>query len=167
VMGQLELRRTQHRLTVEKRVLELLQRVSSDLSAELELETLLQKVTDAATTVTGAQFGAFFYNSVDERGDVFQLFTLAGAARADFERLPMPRKTAIFQPTFDGRTVIRADDITQDERYGRNAPRQGLPQGHLPVRSYLAVPVVSRSGEVFGGLLFGHPQPGVFSELSR
>jgi signal transduction histidine kinase/ActR/RegA family two-component response regulator len=30
------------------------------------------------------------------------------------------------------------------------------------VRSYLAVPVRSRSGEVLGGLFFGHPQPGRF-----
>jgi PAS domain S-box-containing protein len=39
-----------------------------------------------------------------------------------------------------------------------------MPKGHLPVRSYLAVPVVSRSGDVIGGLFFGHPEVGVFSE---
>jgi signal transduction histidine kinase/ActR/RegA family two-component response regulator len=38
-----------------------------------------------------------------------------------------------------------------------------MPKGHLPVRSYLSVPVVSRSGEVLGGLFFGHPEPNVFS----
>ena len=38
-----------------------------------------------------------------------------------------------------------------------------MPPGHLPVRSYLAVPVVSRSGEVVGGLFFGHSRPGVFT----
>jgi signal transduction histidine kinase len=37
-----------------------------------------------------------------------------------------------------------------------------MPKGHLPVRSYLAVPVASRSGEVLGGLFFGHSRPGVF-----
>jgi PAS domain S-box-containing protein len=37
-----------------------------------------------------------------------------------------------------------------------------MPKGHLPVRSYLAVPVTSRSGEVLGGLFFGHPEPGRF-----
>src|SRR5205807_353408 len=47
---------------------------------------------------------------------------------------------------------------------GTNAPFNGLPPGHLPVRSYLAVPVVSRSGEVLGGLLFGHERAGVFAE---
>jgi signal transduction histidine kinase/ActR/RegA family two-component response regulator len=39
-----------------------------------------------------------------------------------------------------------------------------MPEGHLPVTSYLAVPVISRSGEVYGGLFFGHPEEGVFTE---
>ena len=47
------------------------------------------------------------------------------------------------------------------------APHHGMPPGHLPVRSYLAVPVVSRSGEVIGGLFFGHPRPGVFTERAE
>jgi signal transduction histidine kinase/ActR/RegA family two-component response regulator len=38
-----------------------------------------------------------------------------------------------------------------------------MPPGHLPVRSYLAASVVSRSGEVIGGLFFGHSTPGMFS----
>jgi two-component sensor histidine kinase len=38
-----------------------------------------------------------------------------------------------------------------------------MPPGHLPVVSYLAVSVVSRSGEVLGGLFFGHPDKGVFT----
>ena len=46
----------------------------------------------------------------------------------------------------------------------RATPHHGMPEGHLPVRTYLAVPVVSRSGEVLGGLFFGHEEPGVFTE---
>ena len=42
-----------------------------------------------------------------------------------------------------------------------------MPEGHLPVRSYLAVPVASRSGEVVGGLFFGHSQPAVFTERTE
>jgi signal transduction histidine kinase/CheY-like chemotaxis protein len=42
-----------------------------------------------------------------------------------------------------------------------------MPKHHLPVRSYLAVPVMSRSGEVIGGLFFGHPDVGVFTEASE
>jgi signal transduction histidine kinase len=39
-----------------------------------------------------------------------------------------------------------------------------MPAGHLPVRSYLAVPVIARDGSVIGGLFFGHADVGVFKE---
>ena len=42
-------------------------------------------------------------------------------------------------------------------------PHHGMAIGHLPVRSYLAAPVISRTGEVIGGLFFGHPEPGRFT----
>jgi signal transduction histidine kinase/ActR/RegA family two-component response regulator len=42
-----------------------------------------------------------------------------------------------------------------------------MPEGHLPVRSYLAVPVIGRSGEVIGALMFGHPETDIFSERSE
>jgi serine phosphatase RsbU (regulator of sigma subunit) len=79
----------------------------------------------------------------------------------------MPRNTAVFDPTFRGRGIVRSDDITADPRYGRNAPYHGMPDGHLPVRSYLAVPVMARSGEVLGGLFFGHAETGVFGEQAE
>jgi signal transduction histidine kinase/ActR/RegA family two-component response regulator len=74
----------------------------------------------------------------------------------------MPRNTAVFAPTFLGSGVVRSDDILKDPRYGKNAPRKGMPDGHLPVRSYLAVPVIARGGEVLGGLFFGHEEAGKF-----
>ena len=49
-------------------------------------------------------------------------------------------------------------------RYGKNPPYYGMPEGHLPVVSYLAVPVISRTGEVIGGLFFGHPETGRFKQ---
>ena len=52
-------------------------------------------------------------------------------------------------------------------RYGKREPYKGMPPGHLPVRSYLAVPVTSRTGDVLGGLFFGHPQPGMFNERAE
>src|ERR1700748_2363354 len=70
----------------------------------------------------------------------------------------------MFAPTSGGEGIVRSDDILEDPRYGKNAPRKGMPEGHLPVRSYLAVPVVSRNGEVFGGLFFGHAETGRFQQ---
>jgi two-component sensor histidine kinase/PAS domain-containing protein len=119
-------------------------------------------VVDGGVELTGAQFGAFFYNVIDDAGESFTLYSLSGAPRSAFEAFPMPRNTAVFAPTFNGEGVVRSDDITRDPRYGRNAPRHGMPEGHLPVRSYLAVPVITRQGAVLGGLFFGHAQAGRF-----
>jgi signal transduction histidine kinase len=84
-----------------------------------------------------------------------------------FAHYPLPRFTAIFAPTFRGQGIIRSDDITKDERYGKNAPHHGMPKGHLPVKSYLALPVISRSGKVLGGLFFGHSTEAVFTQSTE
>ncbi|HSU99747.1 MAG TPA: ATP-binding protein, partial [Roseiarcus sp.] len=114
------------------------------------------------TEIVEAQFGAFFYNVVNAKGESYMLYALSGVSREHFDKFPMPRNTAVFGPTFKGTGVVRSADIRQDPRYGKNAPYYGMPKGHLPVRSYLAASVTSRSGEVIGGLFFGHEQPGKF-----
>lgn len=143
--------------------LEQLNRVSESVHSELLLEPLLQTVTDIAVKITGAEFGAFFHNVVDEQGESYTLYTISGAPREAFSRFPMPRNTAVFGPTFEGAGIRRSDDITRDKDYARNPPYKGMPQGHLPVRSYLAAPVKSRDGQVFGGIFLGHGQTGRFN----
>jgi signal transduction histidine kinase/DNA-binding response OmpR family regulator len=145
-------------------ILETINTVGQLLTSELDLHKLVQAVTDAATELTGAQFGSFFYNVLDSRGESYMLYTLSGVPREAFAHFPMPRATDLFGPTFRGEGVVRIDDVKLDPRHARNDPYYGMPEGHLPVVSYLAVPVVSRSGEVLGGLFFGHPEPGVFTE---
>lgn len=142
-------------------------RVAGMLAAELDLQRLVQAITDAGTDLSRADFGAFFYNEMGEDGAHYSLYALSGVPRESFDRFPMPRNTHVFGPTFSGEGTVRSDDITKDSRYGRNPPYNGMPEGHLPVRSYLAVPVVSRSGEVLGGLFFGHSRVGVFDEQAE
>jgi len=154
-------------LADEARTLDAVNQTARVVASELDLERAVQKVTDAATQLVGAAFGAFFYNVRDENGDAYKLFTLSGAPRTGFAHFPMPRNTALFGPTFRGEALVRSADITCDPRYGRNAPYRGMPPGHLPVRSYLAVPVLSRTGEVLGTMFFGHPDPGVFDERAE
>ena len=91
------------------------------------------------------------------------LYALSGATREVFESFPMQRDSQIFYPSLRNDGVVRSDDITRDPRYGRNPPNIGGPNGYTPVRSYLAAPVVSRTGEVLGGLCFGHSDTGVFT----
>jgi signal transduction histidine kinase/CheY-like chemotaxis protein len=157
----------QEQARTERTILETLNRTGADLAAELDLQTLLQRVTDAATQVSGARFGAFFYNAVNDEGRSYQLFTLSGAPLEAFTSFGHPRPTALFGPTFRGEAPIRIADVQADPRYGQSGPHHGMPAGHLPVRSYLATPVIGRGGDVIGALLFGHPQPGVFTEYTE
>src|SRR5688572_15599186 len=128
---------------------ETLNQVGRTLSAELDLERVVQAVTDAATEASGAQFGEFFYNVTNESGEPSVRYSLSG----------LPRDSAVFAPALEGSGIVRSDDITNDAR--------AIPKAHLPVRSYLAVPVISRSGEVLGGLFLGHEKTAVFTERAE
>ena len=160
-------RRTEEALRDETRVLELLNRTGIMLSSTLDLQTLVQTVTDAATQVSGAQFGAFFYNVIDDSGEPYLLYTVSGVPPEAFAQFGQPQATPLFSPTFRGEKPTRCDDVLTDPLYRQISPHDGLLPGHLPVRSYLAVPVKSRFGEVIGGLFFAHSEVGVFSERAE
>jgi signal transduction histidine kinase/ActR/RegA family two-component response regulator len=159
-----ERRRAEEALREQAEIIETVNRLGRTLAGELDLHKLVQAVTDAATEIVGAHFGSFFYNVLDERGESYMLYTLSGVPPEAFAHFPMPRNTEIFTPTFHGEGTVLIADVKKDPRYGKNSPYYGMPEGHLPVTSYLAVPVISRSGEVLGGLFFGHPAAGVFTE---
>jgi len=119
--------------------LELLISVGKTISEKLDLESTLQKLTDITTRLTGAELGAFFYNNVDDMGQPSLLFTLSGAPWEEFDKFGMPLDSAVFHNTFNGKGILRSDNT-------------------------LAVPVISPSGEVIGGLFFAHSDPGMFTE---
>lgn len=155
--------RRRRSLAEEVDALQIINETGALIASQLDLDSIVRAVVDAGVQLTGAEFGAFFYNVIGEDGEAFLLYALSGADPESFSVFPHPRATPVFAPTFHGEGVIRSDDITRDPRYGKMAPYHGMPPGHLPVRSYLAVPVVSRSGEVIGGLFFGHGEPGRFA----
>ena len=160
--ANLDAERARAEAEVARVEVETLNQIGSTLASEHDVGRIVKTVTDAATSLTGAQFGAFVYNVVDRQGEKLTLYTLSGASREAFEGFGHPRPTPVFAPTFYGTAIVRSDDITKDPRYGQVAPHHGMPEGHLPVRSYLAVPVISRTGDVIGGLFFGHAEAGVF-----
>ncbi|MGE4481017.1 ATP-binding protein [Acidocella sp.] len=139
-------------------VLETLNHISSAMIAETDSKKIVQIVTDAGVNLTGAAFGAFFHHVREDGGERLKLYTLSGARREHFAGLPKPRRTVLLAPTLLGGGVICSGDITADPRYGRNPPLLGMPEGHLPVVSYMAVPVILRGGQVTGTLLLGHPE---------
>jgi len=159
-----EQKRAELALQDQTAALEALNRTAAVTAVERDLDRVVQAVTDTGLELTGAEFGAFFYNVMNEAGESYMLYTLAGVPKEAFDKFPMPRNTAVFAPTFGGEGIVRSDDIKLDPRYGHNTPRKGMPEGHLPVASYLAVPVFARNGEVLGGLFFGHSATARFTE---
>lgn len=147
-----------------QRKLELLVRAGLLLAQSTDLKALVQSATDVGLELCGAQFGAFFYKVIRDTGESYQLYTLSGVEPDKFSQFPAPRNTAVFAPTFEGMSIVRSADITKDPSYGHNAPHHGMPTGHLPVRSYLAVPVQAQSGEVLGGLFYGHEETDIFEQ---
>jgi hypothetical protein len=103
-------------LREETHTLAVLNQMGMRVGAELELDQLVQAVTDAGVELSGAQFGAFFYNLTNAQGESYTLYALSGAPRSAFEKFPMPRNTAIFEPTFRGRGVVRSADILAEPR---------------------------------------------------
>jgi signal transduction histidine kinase/CheY-like chemotaxis protein len=162
-------RRTEEALRDESRILELLNETGRVIASQLELPTLMQAVTDAATKLSGAWFGAFFTTTDDATdsptpdagGEVIPRYTFSGAPREAFAYLGHPAAATRFGATFRD-AAIGCDDAAAGSRGRTAAPRFGMPMS-LPVHSYLAIPVTSRSGHVLGGLFFGHPEAGVFT----
>ena len=98
-----EVRRAREALQDETRILELLNDTGKAIASNLDLQSLVQTVTDSATKLTGAKFGAFFYNVINAQGEALLLYTLSGAPREAFEKFGMPRNTPDLQSDFSRR----------------------------------------------------------------
>src|SRR4051812_20126284 len=64
-------REAEQKLQEEKALLETLLKTGAIVAGELDLERIVQAVTDAGTQATGAQFGAFFYNVINQKGESY------------------------------------------------------------------------------------------------
>lgn len=137
--------------------------VTRTIAAELDLSEVAQKTIDSARRLTGAQSALFLYESPSPspraKGDV------ACAVSGVSPRLCEPFQTLddvpAFAPGSSDTEAIRIDDI---EALGRPdvAVAHFVMAKTLSARSYLAVPVVSRSGVVLGGLFLGNPENSPF-----
>lgn len=162
-----EQRRAEDALRKKARVLELLNKTGTILTAKLDVHLLAQAVIDAATEISGAKIGAFFYTTAAEGAKGFLLQAVSGMQLKDFETCGLPRTGPLFDLTLSGAPLIHLDDLLKDPRYEGQPHRDGFRAADAPVRSYLAVPVASGSAEVIGGLFFGHPDVGVFDERAE
>ena len=151
-------------LADERQTLRRLDEVAQRIYAQREVSSIAQVVVDVATELTGAQFGALFYSSTDPHASGELQWATSGVHRSQLDKLGVTRKSGAYAPIFDGKGPIRIADVTRDPRFARNALDRGIAETAVPMKSYLAVPVVTRSGAMIGGLFFGHAQPDELSE---
>jgi PAS domain S-box-containing protein len=151
-----ERRKAEESVIEEVHTRETLSRVGAALASELDPETLIQSAIDAATALTSAQWGIFFFTVVDDSGNTHEHHAVAGLPTEAFLGEPDAADQRHRRPA-----ILRIDDLLSGESEAGEVDRRWLPKDVL-VRSYLSVPVVSRTGDVRGGVSFGHTRAGVF-----
>ncbi|HZS57658.1 MAG TPA: ATP-binding protein [Gemmatimonadaceae bacterium] len=130
---------------------EALNRVGRSVGAELDIDQLVRQVVDAGVDLTGAEWAAFC--RVSEGSTSCEAYVRHGAASDAVDRAVVPIEDPLLRQTFAGATMLAEGDHQEPLDLFDGAD----------LRSYLGVPVRSRSGGVIGGLIFGHALPGRFT----
>lgn len=157
-------KRAQKALAEQLEIIDTVNRLVRTLAGELDLHKLMQAVTDAATEVSGAQYGVFIYEFLGEQSESELLYTTSGIPPEALHHLSTLGNAEIFTPQFKNEGTVRLSNIRHDGHDAKAARCYGVPVCDPPILSYLSTPVVSRLGEVYGGLFFGHSDEEAFSE---
>jgi signal transduction histidine kinase len=130
---------------------------SSALITEVSLEGVLQRVVQLAADVIGARYAAIGVVAPD--GKLLESFTTHGIDPELGRSIgPPPRGHGILGLVIREAQPIRLPDLT------KHPASYGFPPNHPPMRSFLGVPIVGRSG-VVGNLYLTEKTGGeVFTE---
>jgi PAS domain S-box-containing protein len=145
-------------LREEVRITDILHSIGMAVAAELDLQKLAQRVIDASTSVTRAGCGVLFYTASDEGGAPITMRSLSGPDASALAEFAAPRHRQLAN-----HRGLRADDVLHDSRFAAETAELPVAPAAAPVRSLMVVPVVSRSGDVLGAMVFGHRDPAVFT----
>ena len=109
------------------------------LTAELDQQTLVQDVTDAATEIVGAQLGACYFTVTgkarrsgepSQDGGSERLYAISGTLDDASTVFPLTWSANVLaDPLFKRTGVVRSDDITADHRYRRSRRSTVRPMG--------------------------------------
>ncbi|QKG27123.1 sensor histidine kinase [Actinomadura verrucosospora] len=138
------------------RVHALLEAVVS-IGGELDLETVLRRITEAATTLVDARYGAL--GVIDEEGEGLVQFVTVGVTGDEIAAIGhWPHGLGILGLLIKDPRPLRLRDLSE------HAESFGFPSGHPPMRTFLGVPIRVRD-EIFGNLyLTEKAGGGVFEE---
>jgi signal transduction histidine kinase len=121
------------------------------LSAELDLDAVLQRIVELACDITGARYGALGVLGDDRR---IERFITTGISDEDREALgDPPTGHGILGLLIELERPLRLPDLTKDPR------SVGFPPNHPPMRSLLGAPVRAL-GRVFGNIYLTDTQNG-------
>ncbi|CAN5789746.1 hypothetical protein BH11MYX2_BH11MYX2_33380 [soil metagenome] len=132
------------------------------LSGQRDPLALAEQTTKLAMDLSGAGFAAW-YAASDERATRYSLVAHAGVSRDIAMRFSMPHRSTVF----DGKTVVRSNDLTQEQQPDRGTGQLRPLDRELELKSYLAVPVITasaRGGTAVAALMLGHEHPDVFTD---
>jgi serine phosphatase RsbU (regulator of sigma subunit) len=151
-------RRAVEQLEAERARLEgLLLRLPS-LMSELDPDRLAEGVAEAVRQLVGARFAVFLPANRDRA-----TLTFAGLDREDFTEVPAVGRAPVLAGVLWADHPVRIDDVSAWAQTEEAARLYGvLADGRL-VRSWLAVPVLGRRGEVVAALYLGHPRAHAFT----
>ena len=127
------------------------------ITSELSLDAVLQTLVRIAAELTGARYSAL--GVIDRAGRGLERFVTHGLDEPTREAIgDPPHGHGILGVLIDDARPLRLDDLTRDPR------SVGFPPNHPPMRSFLGVPVMTRS-VAFGNLYLAEKQPeGSFTE---
>jgi signal transduction histidine kinase len=114
------------------------------ISSELSLDGVLERIVQAAATLTGARYAAL--GVIDRTGTALERFVTTGiddATRAEIGDLPRGR--GILGVLIRDATPLRLHTLQDDPR------SVGFPPGHPPMSTFLGVPILLR-GVAYGNL---------------
>lgn len=144
--------------------LEVLNKMIQTVSTDLDMNKILQKVTEDTTKFIDAEFGAFFYSNKRDGACTYDLRAVVGIRNEDLSDLETSVVTKIFYEEFNTARTVYLADIRKSKHYPKNSTLTEYNIEGLPLISFLAVPVLSRSGEMIGVLVFGHSLPDRFTK---
>ncbi|WP_344859153.1 sensor histidine kinase [Planomonospora alba] len=142
-------------LAARDRIHALLEAVVS-IGSDLDLETVLRRITEAATALVDARYGAL---GVIGEGGTLERFIPVGLTEEEIAKIEhWPHGKGLLGLLIEDPRPLRLADLAD------HPASYGFPEGHPPMHSFLGVPVRVRE-EVFGNLyLTGKRGGGEFDE---
>jgi len=122
------------------------------LTSELSLDSLLKKLVETASALTGARYAAL--GVIDEAGVGLERFVTTGLEPEAHAAIgELPRGRGILGVLIREARPLRLRDLNEDPR------SVGFPPNHPPMRSFLGVPILLR-GVAYGNLYLTEKEGG-------